>query len=171
MANKIKIVKCRYPKCSKLHESTDLPKDKAVAAGGSRYYHPDCYHIMQTVNKIRDLFIKNIDSTLTGKQIGTLVSTINNIIFDKKVDVEYLKFALEYFIKNKPGKLNYAPGLHYIIKDKDVINSWKKYNEQKIRQEFKELRNDDNEEITELDLSNSFVYKPQSSKSFADILH
>lgn len=172
MANKVKTVRCRYPKCSKLHESTELLKNDAITMGGSRYYHPDCYHIMQTVNQIRDTFIKNINPTMTGKQIGMLVSTINSIVFDKKVDIDFLKFALEYFIQYKPGKLNYAPGLHYIIQDKDVINAWKKYSEQKIRKEFKELAgdNDNKKPIDELDLDNSFIYKPQNTRSFADIL-
>jgi len=46
-----KMVHCRYPKCMKLHESTELSKDDAVQGGKNSYYHPDCYHMMQTVNK------------------------------------------------------------------------------------------------------------------------
>ena len=66
-----KMVHCRYPKCMKLHESTELSKDDAVQGGKNSYYHPDCYHMMQTVNKIRDTFIKEIDPTLTGKQANS----------------------------------------------------------------------------------------------------
>lgn len=134
-----KMVNCRYPKCRKLHESTQLPKEDAVQGGKQKhYYHPDCYHVMQTVNEIRDLFYKHIDQTLTGKQIGGLVSTINYLVLDKHVDVDYLKFALQYFINYKPGKLNHPPGLHYIIQDKDVKDAWDKEQEWKIRNQLKQ---------------------------------
>lgn len=134
---KIKMVHCRYPKCMKLHESTELPKDEAYWDGKRGYYHPDCYHIMQTVNQIRDTFIKEINPLLTGQQVGMLVSTINNIVFSKGIDVDQLKFTVEYFIKNKPGALKYPAGLHYIIQDKDAAAAWKKEQDKKIKEELK----------------------------------
>lgn len=172
----VKMVHCRYPKCMKLHETTELNKDEAVKGGSKNsYYHPDCWHTMQTVNKIRDLFIQKIDSTLTGKQIGMLVSTINNIIFTKKVDVDFLEFAVEYFIKNKPGKLRYPAGLHYIIQDRDAIGAWEKLRKQKMatemKQKMEQLRQVNVEEVGALDAhENKIIYKPQKQTSFADIL-
>ena len=140
---KPKYVNCRYPKCHFLHETTELLKDEAVQGGKQRhYYHPDCLHTMQTVNKIRDLFIEKVDPLLTGKQIGMLVSTINNIVFSKKVDVDFLYFTVQYFINYKPGALKHPAGLHYIIQDKDVTAAWKKEQERKIRDEMKEKLND-----------------------------
>ena len=175
MANKqkIKTVHCRYPKCSQLHETTELPKDEAVQGGSKNsYYHPDCYHTLQTVNKIRDLFVLEVDSTLTGKQVGMLVSTINNIIFSKKVDVNFLEFALEYMIKNKPGVLKHPAGLHYIIQNRDIINAWNKEKEQKIKTEIKNHETIMvNDEFLLDDLpEQKYTYKPQGPRSFADIL-
>lgn len=121
----------------KLHESTELPKDEAYWDGKRGYYHPDCYHIMQTVNQIRDTFIKEINPLLTGQQVGMLVSTINNIVFSKGIDVDQLKFTVEYFIKNKPGALRYPAGLHYIIQDKDAAAAWKKEQDKKVLQGLK----------------------------------
>lgn len=144
MAKKVKpkMVNCRYPKCHFLHESTELLKDEAVQGGKQKnYYHPDCYHTMQTVNKIRDLFYTEIDTTLTSKQIGSLVSTINNIVFTKGVDVDYLLFAVNYFIKNKPGALKHPPGLHYIIQDDEVKAAWKKEKDREIWEEMREKLN------------------------------
>ena len=69
--SKQSVVRCKYPKCLKLHATTEMNKEDAVKSGkGSSYYHPDCLHTMQTVNKIRDLFVKEINSMMTGKQIG-----------------------------------------------------------------------------------------------------
>lgn len=135
---KIKMVQCRYPKCMKLHETTELPVDEAVKGGSRSYYHPDCYHTMQTVNEIKDLFYRNIDSTITGKQIGQLVSIVNNMIFSKGIDVDYIKFALQFFINNKPGKLRYPGGIAYIVQDKDVISAWDMEKQRRIRAEIKE---------------------------------
>ena len=171
--NTIKMVKCRYPKCKFLHESTELKKDDAVKGGkGSSYYHPDCYHTMQTVMEIRDLFVREIDPLLTGKQIGMLVSTINNIVLTKHVDVDYLEFALKYFIKYKPGALKHPGGLHYIIQSSEVSAAWKKLKEQKIKNEMKEQRAlADVYDESGLNTEPDFEYKPLKTKSFEDILN
>lgn len=182
MATKISMVKCRYPKCLKLHESNELNKVDAVKGDGksNSYYHPDCYHTMQTVNEIRDLFYKEIDPTLTQKQVGMLVSTIHNIIFEKKVDVDYLKFVLQYFIKNKPGALKHPAGLHYIIQDRDASVAWEKVNQQKIRAELKRQMQEAVDQLgeilgeeVELDFGtddSKFVYKPQNKSRFSNVL-
>lgn len=169
---KEKFVQCRYPKCKFLHETTSLNKNEAVTGGKKNYYyHPDCYHTMKTVNEIRDLFLQKIDRTLIGKQVGMLVSTINNIVFTKNVDVDFLKFAIEYFIKNKPGALKHPAGLHYIVQDRDVVASWQKLQQQKIRDEIKEEQKtiEKKSDVLDADIEPTFVYKPQSAKSFVDI--
>lgn len=169
----IKIVHCRYPKCNKLHETTELKKEDAVQGGSKgNYYHPDCYHMMQTVNQIRDTFIKEVNSALTRQQIGALVSTIYNIVFTKGIDIDFIKFALDYFIKYKPGSLRQPYGLHYIIQNKDVISAWNKEKDRKIRKELKqqaaEMQDNDKEESIDFSES-SFKYVPQKSHGFADI--
>lgn len=169
-----KIVHCKYPKCFKLHSSTELLKDDAIKGGkSSSYYHPDCYHTMQTINKIKDEFYKNINPLMTGKQIGELVSTANYLVFEKKVNVDFLLFALEYYIKYKPGKLQHVPGLYYIVQNEDVTTAWKKEQDRKIRAEMKtELENGGREtaETFDLDLNSSFIYKPQNKSRFTNVL-
>lgn len=173
----VKVVHCRYPKCTKLHETTELSIDDAIKGGSKNsYYHPDCWHTMQTVNKIRDTFVKEINPVMTGKQIGILVSTVNNLIFSKNVDVDLILFALEYFIKYKPGKLHQPFGLHYIVQDRDVEAAWKKERERRIRAEMQsaveqlgEMLSDD----SEVDFGipdNKLVYKPQNKSKFSNVL-
>lgn len=147
------MVHCRYKNCKKLHESTGLAKEDAVM-GGKSYYHPDCYHTMKTITRIRDLFVHNINPNIKGQHFGILVFTINNIVFDKKIEADYLLFALEYFIKNKPGKLNQPYGLHYIIENKEVMEAWDR--RQKINVS------------TQTDCK--FVYELPKQRSFEDIL-
>ena len=168
------IVNCKYQNCCKIHETTELLKENAVQ-DGRYYFHPDCYHTMKTVNEIKDLFYRNINPLMTKKQIAMLVSTVYKIIFDKQVDVDFLKFALQFFIKEKPGKLHQPFGLYYIIQDRDVTNAWKREQDRRtkiqIQNELKKQQ-DDRGEIGELDLNtpDGFVYKQRKARSFADIL-
>lgn len=173
--SKEKLVHCRYPKCKNLHETTELNRDDAIQ-GGKSFYHPDCYHTMQTVNAIRDTFIKEINPLLTRQQVGMLVSTINNIIFSKKIDVDQLKFTVDYFIKNKPGALKYPAGLHYIIQDKDAIAAWKKEQERKTKNELVEHMQKAISQVNfdiELDFEtdkNKCAYKQNNKSRFSSVL-
>ena len=153
---KPKLVHCRYPKCKFLHETTELVKEEAVKGGSKNsYYHPDCWKTMQTVNQIRDTFCKEVDTTLTGKQIGSLVSIVNNMIFSKGEDPDYILFALRYFIKYKNGALKYPPGITYIVQDKDVIKTWNEIQEKKIETQIKEKQKEIQEKIQkEIELNN-----------------
>ena len=167
-----KLVQCRYPKCSKLHTNNKLPKSEAVQGDTKNYYyHPDCYHIMKTVNEIRDLFIQKINPVMTGSQIGQLVATINNIVFTKGVEADLLKFAIEYFVIYKPGKLRYVPGLHYIIQDTDMLNAWKKEQDRKLRNEIKiEIENNSNQDV-DFDLPEiTQPYKSQNKSKFSRVI-
>lgn len=163
------MVTCRYTQCDKLHDSKELPKSEAVQ-DGIKYYHSDCYHTMQTVNKIRDLFIKEINPRVTGSQVASLLSTVYNIIFKKNVSVDFLEFALEYFIKYKPNKLNHPHGLHYIIQNRDVENAWKKQCEQRLKESIKKTAPTVVSNSDWLQPESSFEYSPQKQKGFADIL-
>lgn len=166
---KPKMVHCRYPKCFNLHESREIKKEEAIKGGkGSSYYHPDCYHVMRTIMDIKDMFKKEIDPTLMGKQLGQVVSIANAIVFTKHVNVDYLYFALQYYITHKPGALKYPPGLHYIIQDKDVKSAWRQRQEQQIKNEIK-MEADVVDEF-DLQLDHSFAYVPKKRPSFADIL-
>lgn len=178
---KEKLIHCRYPKCKFLHETTELKKEDAIQGGKGRYYyHPDCYHTMQTVNEIRDLFVSKIDPLMTGKQIGMLVSTINNIVFSKHVDVDYLKFVVQYFINNKPGALKYPAGLHYVIQDKDAASAWEREKKRKYREELrKQMQKAVNElgeilcDDVELDFGtedSKFTYKYNNKSRFSSVL-
>lgn len=136
---KPKVVQCHYPKCSKLHESTSLPKEEAIQGGKQHnYYHPDCYHIMQTVCKIRDTFYKEVNPELTSKQIGQLVSIVNHMVLEKKIDVDFIFFSLLFFIKNKPGRLQFPAGITYIVQDRDVIKAWEEEQQKKLKREIEE---------------------------------
>lgn len=138
MKEKMKMVKCKYPQCSKLHSSKILPKKEAIKGNNGSYYHADCYHYTRTITEVKDLFYKKLNPVMTGKQVSELMSTINNIVFDKKVDVDFLRFALEYYIKHQLGNINYPHGLHYIIQNRTIISQWNHFNKIETEKEVKE---------------------------------
>lgn len=172
MAQKEKMVHCRYPKCSKLHETTELREADAVKGGSRSYYHPDCYHVMQTINQIKETFYREVNPTLTGKQIGQLVSIANNMVFSKGIDVDLILFAIKYFVKYKQGKLKYPGGIAYIVQDRDVVSAWESEKQKKIRAEIREQQknlgvNDD----FVLDLPESkTIYRQQNKSKFSSVL-
>ena len=167
-----KLVKCRYTKCSKLHANNELLKSEAVQGGTKYYYHPDCYHTMKTILEIRDLFVQKVNPIMTGSQIGQLVATINNIVFTKGVEVDLLKFAVEYFIKYKPGALHCPPGLHYIIQNRDVLSAWKMEQDRKLRNEIRaEIENNVNQSTADCDLPEiTQPYKNQNRSKFSRVI-
>lgn len=170
---KIKFVHCRYPKCHFLHETTELKKDDAVQVGSKNsYYHPDCYHTMKTVMEIKDVFCRDVNTTLTGSQVGQLVSIVNNMVFSKHIDVDYILFALNWFIKNKPNSLKYPGGISYIVQNRDVEAAWKKEQSRKLAEKINNEKTllESTTSNTMLDLTPSFTYTPQKNRTFADIL-
>ena len=171
-----KLVHCRYPKCKFLHETTELNKDDAVCGDGKNsYYHPDCYHTMRTVNYIRDTFVKQVNPMLTGPQIGQLVSIVNNMIFSKGIDANYILFALQFFIKNKPGALKYPGGIAYIVQNRDVEEAWKKAQRIKLQAEIREKQKEEMESVNDvghptIELPNNATYKSQNKSRFSSVL-
>lgn len=109
---------------------------------------------------------------MTGQQIGQLVSIVNNMVFSKNIDVDYILFAIRFFITNKPGKLRYPGGVAYIVQDKDVISSWEREKQQRVKEKIKEqskaIKQDDEFGLDFLE--STFAYKPQKARSFEDIL-
>lgn len=71
------------------------------------------------------------------------MKTINNIVFDKKVDSEYLLFALKFAIAQNIT-LNSPFGLHYIINNTNIQKAWRskqaRAEEAKMKEEIKKLQ-------------------------------
>ena len=120
-----KTYKCAFRHCS--HESCEVLQDEAVKLG-NRYFHEDCANTYKNINAIKVLYYEKVSNTVVMPQ---LTSVINNIIFKKHVDSGYLLFALQYAINIK-RKINYPQGLHYIIDDFRIKNSWEKKQLQSI---------------------------------------
>ena len=144
---------CKYSHC--LHDNREIEKRKAIRVGNS-YYHSDCFKTKEDIKEIVNLFKAHINANPVYAQ---LQSVINNIIFVKKVQSDFLLFGLRYYIEHKIP-LNYPQGLYYVIQNKDVTNAYNKTKAKEIKKSV---------EITE-QTENEFKFVPTKNKGFSDII-
>jgi hypothetical protein len=116
-----KLVKCRYKHCK--HPEDYRPPDEMVHGNGSVYYHKECAHERDTINKIIEYYTSNIDDRVT---LAQLRGAVNNIIFKKNVPADELLFDL-MFVHNNGNKINSPYSLHYIVANKRIQHEYKKH--------------------------------------------
>lgn len=155
MAKKKNTVVCRFKNC--IHESREIAKEEAVKVG-NLYYHEDCAKIKDDIALTIELFEKHINPNPVFVQLRAV---INNIIFDRKVDSEFLVFALKYYIEKKIP-LRYPQGLYYMVQNLEAKEAFDK----KMAEKFKNIKVDLSETKEEV----TFEYKPIKQKGFGDIL-
>lgn len=103
--------------------------------GGNRYYHKKCLETKQNIEKTRDYYYENVSKSVVMSQ---LVKVLNQIVFDKDIDSEYLLFALQYAVENNLSiKSPYS--LHYIIDYARVKSAWYKRNEPEQKEEVQSV--------------------------------
>lgn len=110
---------CGYSHC--LHKGEKINKNDAVIVGNRRF-HTDCADLHCKINKMKDLYYENIDDNV---EFVTLMSVINNIIFNKRIDPDYMLFALNHVI-NRKIKIKSPYLLHYLPDNKIIISLWNK---------------------------------------------
>ena len=144
---------CKYSHC--LHDNREIEKRKAIRVGNS-YYHSDCFKTKEDIKEIVNLFKAHINANPVYAQ---LQSVINNIIFVKKIQSDFLLFGLRYYIEHKIP-LNYPQGLYYVIQNKDVTNAYNKTKAKEIKKSV---------EITE-QTETEFKFVSTKNKGFSDII-
>ena len=113
-----------------------IPRQEAIQ-DGKYYYHPDCFHIRTVIKDIIEEFKTEINPLLTKAQIIQLYTVLYNIFFDKGVDADFVKFAVDYYAKYKKGALKYPAGINYIIQKDEVKDAWNRYKEAQIRDKLR----------------------------------
>ena len=141
-------MKCKYSKCL-CSDSDDIINS----------YHTKCLKTKNDISEIKRLFTDNINRNVVFSQ---LVKVINNIIFNKRIDSEYLKFGLQYYITNKIP-LNYPQGLYYVIQNKEVEKAYSKRIATSVKKEIKSLSD------STLDTEQTFEHRVFKKKSIGDI--
>lgn len=149
--------KCNYSKC--LYKSKEIKdEDLYIDEKTHRRYHKRCFQYKTLIDEIATYYYENVSKTVV---YSALINTIKNIVFKKKVEPEFLLYALRYAVKR--GNMPKSPFyLHYLI-DNDRIK--KAYQSTHID---KKIQIDvDNVSLAE---EQKFEYKPKERQSFSDIV-
>lgn len=155
MADKKYLFRCRYSHC--LCDTRDITSPKDDVINGAVHYHKKCYECKENIQKIKELYYEKINRAVVMSVLGR---TINNIVFDKKVDSNFLLFAVEYAIKNKI-KIRSPMALHYLVNNQKCVDAWFASRNNSIKFTF-----DGNVDETE----QKFKYTPKSKRGFDQIL-
>jgi len=119
---------CGYKHC-KIHNK--IPASEAVIVGNRRY-HIQCAETREKLNEMRDLYIDNIDKNVA---IVELVSVLNQLIFTKNVNIDYMLFAMKNVVLRKL-RIKSPYTLHYIAENKQIQTLWIKENKRKSGETF-----------------------------------
>lgn len=122
-ANEIKekLYVCGYKHC--LLKGEKIKEEDAVMVG-TRRFHSQCADVHKKIEQIKSLYFDEIDDKANFVEV---VSVINNIIFKKNINPDYMIFALQYVIKKKI-RVKSPYSLHYLPKNKIIVNLWTKEN-------------------------------------------
>lgn len=110
---------CGYQHC--LHHGEKVKESEAVVIGRKRY-HWDCASIKQELAEIRNIYIDGIDSEVS---FTVLSKVLNDLVFKYEMDIDFLKFAVNYYADYKI-KLKSPFTLLYLRKNDYMKRKWDK---------------------------------------------
>lgn len=91
----MKTYKCAYKYC--VHNFEPINEDSAISVGRQKY-HWDCLAIKQKIDELRKMYINQIDPNTNFPVISKV---LNDLVFKYNQDLDYIQFALEYYINTK----------------------------------------------------------------------
>jgi hypothetical protein len=87
---------------------------------GNKRFHKTCYQNQENLKKCRELYIQYINPAVIHSQLN---KALNTLILDKKVEVDFLLYVIEYVIDNKiEVKAPYT--LYYKVNDYKIKNAY-----------------------------------------------
>lgn len=149
--------KCNYSKC--IYKTKDIaPEDLYIDENTNRRYHKRCFQYKMLIDEIATYYYENVSRTVV---YGALVNTIKNIVFKKRVEPEFLLYALQYTVEK--GNMPKSPFfLHYLVDDGRIKKAYQStHPSKKIQIDL------DNISVAE---EQQFEYKPKERQSFGDVI-
>lgn len=87
-----------------------------------KHYHWDCASIKQEIEEIRNIYYEKIDKDVS---FPVLTKVLNDLIFKYELEVEFVKFAVNYYADYKV-KVKSPFTLLYLRKNDYMREKWKK---------------------------------------------
>ena len=120
-----RLYKCGYKHCLRPNEK--IPLNECVAVG-KRRYHKECANMRDKIEIIKRIYFDFIDDKSDYVQV---VGVINNLIFEKKYDVDYVEFMMKY-VAVFCNKVK-SPYTLYLIVKNGIVE--KKYNDDRLKKD------------------------------------
>lgn len=149
-------VECTYKHCR--CEDKVIPLGEEIRIG-KIIYHKKCADEWNNIKEVKKLYYENISQTVVQSVLGKV---INDIIYGKCIDAEFLLYALKYAINNH-YKINSPYGLHYIIDDYKIKNQWSKDKTKNMVEQNKKIEIIETEDLP-------FYFNPTKQKDFTNII-
>lgn len=153
-------MKCRYSHC--LHDSKEIPAGEEVKSGKAFYYHKDCYKQKSNIDKVIDIWQKQIDRYVVYAQLRNV---INNLVYNRKVDSSFLLYVVERGAKE--GYLRYPAGLYYAVNSAERQEEWKMLKAKKALSELQNKPQVKTEQIEQEPVR--YTYVPPKEKTLANL--
>jgi len=119
---------CNYTHC--VHDNKTIDPNEQYVEINKKYYHCDCRKIMDNIKLIKAKYSDYVGADKTN--FAVLSKTINNLIFDKKYDSEYILFALGRYIEERKF-LRYPAGLYHIVDNPLYLTAWNERKSKNLR--------------------------------------
>lgn len=110
---------CAYKHC--LHHGEKVKSSESVVIG-KKHYHWDCASIKQEIEEMRNTYYEKIDKDVS---FPVLTKVLNDLIFKYELEVEFVKFAINYYADYKV-KVKSPFTLLYLRKNDYMSEKWKK---------------------------------------------
>ena len=110
---------CAYSHC--LHHGEKISPSSAVVSG-RKYYHWDCAATKQEIEAIRNTYLEKIDHKAS---FPILSKVLNDLIFKYGLDIDYVRFAVNYYGEYKI-KIKSPFTLLYLRKNQYMKKKWQK---------------------------------------------
>lgn len=120
---KEKEYKCQYRHC--LHPKSKVPASEVVMVGKNRF-HPDCAELHEKIERIKRIYFDYINEDCDYVQV---VGVINNLIFKKGYDVDFVEFTMKYTAVY--GRNIKSPYILHTIINNGIVE--RKYKNEKLR--------------------------------------
>lgn len=110
---------CAYKHC--LYHGEKVKSSEAVVIG-KKHYHWDCAATKQEIEEIRNTYIERIDNEA---KFPILSKVLNDLVFKYDVDIDYIRFAINYYADYKT-KVKSPFALLYLRNNDFMKKKWEK---------------------------------------------
>lgn len=117
---------CGYKHC--LHRGQMVKESESVVEG-NRHYHMDCAITKNGIAYIRNIYADWFDPNVN---YAVLMKVINDLVFKYGLDVDYIRYSLEYYHRTRT-KIKSPFVLLYLRNNRFMKEKWERFGQDDSR--------------------------------------